>query len=304
MLKYKPLALIGAEVGEGASDSGCKLGAQALRERGLAQHLAGPHRDARWVDMVQARPEDQPQARLDSVEEFSVRLACAVRRQLQQGAMPVVVGGDHSCAVGTWSAVADAWREKGDIGLIWIDAHLDAHTPESSDSLAPHGMPVAALLGHGTPGLTSLYGWKGKVKPGNLVIIGARSYEAGERALLESLGVRVMYMPEVDRRGFGACLAEGLALVRRHTAAWGLSFDLDALDPADAPGTGTPVEAGIALVDALQALHGHAADPACVAMELTEYNPWRDIGGRTAASAFALLSAFARAELQEQALAA
>jgi len=304
MKKNKALALIGAEVGEGASDNGCKLGAQALRDRGLAQHLAEPHRDARWVDMVHARHEEQPQARLDSVEEFSVRLAASVRRQLQLGAMPVVLGGDHSCAVGTWSAVADAWRDQGDIGLIWIDAHLDAHTPESSDSLAPHGMPVAALLGHGSPGLTSLYGWKGKIQPGNLVIIGARSYEAGERALLESLGVRVMYMPEVDRRGFGACFAEALALVRKHTVAWGLSFDLDALDPADAPGTGTPVEAGIALVDALQALRGHIADPACVAVEVTEYNPLHDVDGRTAESAFALLSAFARADHEEQALAA
>ncbi|MEJ8826242.1 arginase [Variovorax humicola] len=290
MMKNKPLALIGAEVGEGASDSGCKWGARALRERGLAQHLGEARRDARWVDMVGARPEQEVQSRLDSVAEFSGRLAHVVHRQLRSGAMPVVIGGDHSCAVGTWSAVADAWRGQGDIGLIWVDAHLDAHTPATSDSLAPHGMPVAALLGHGAPGLTSLYGWTGKVKPGNLVIIGARSFEAGERALLDRLGVRVMYMPEVDRRGFAACFDEALALVRRHTVAWGLSFDLDALDPADAPGTGTPVEAGIALVDAVQALRGCAADPECAAIELTEYNPLHDVAGRTAQSAFALLS--------------
>jgi arginase len=304
MRKYKPLALIGAEVGEGASDCGCKRGAQALRDGGLAAQLAGPWRDARWADMVTARPAREPLERLDSVARFSVELARVVERVLRRGDMPVVVGGDHSCAVGTWSAVADAWRDEGDIGLVWIDAHLDAHTPASSNSLAPHGMPVAALLGYGAPGLTALHGWAGKVKPGNLAIIGARSFEAGERALLERLGVRVMFMPEVERRGFQACFDEALALVRRRTVAWGLSFDLDALDPADAPGTGTPVDAGIALVDAVQALRGCAADPACAAIELTEYNPLRDVDGRTARSALALLSSITGAAEVEQALAA
>ncbi|MDM0115536.1 arginase [Variovorax sp. J22R133] len=289
-MQHQALALIGAEVGEGASDSGCKWGAQVLRERGLAEHLDAPGRDARWVKMVCARPEEEAQARMESVGQFSIELAQVVQHQLQRGTQPVVVGGDHSCAVGTWSAVAQVWRERGDIGLIWVDAHLDAHTPATSDSLAPHGMPVAALLGHGVPGLTELYGWAGKVKPGNLVIIGARSFESGEQALLDRLGVRVMYMPEVDRRGFEACFDEALALVRRHTVAWGLSFDLDALDPADAPGTGTPVDAGIALADAAHAMRGCALEVDCVAIELTEYNPVHDVEGRTAQSAFALLS--------------
>ncbi|MDA7418661.1 arginase [Xenophilus arseniciresistens] len=287
----RPLALIGAEVGEGASDAGCKWGSQALRERGLAAHLRASGRAARWTGMVRAPAARHSAQRLRAVEHFSAALAQQVLGPARAGALPVVVGGDHSCAVGTWSAVAEHWRAQGDIGLVWIDAHLDAHTPATSLSGAPHGMPVAALLGHGSPGLALLQGWAGKLKPHNLVILGARSFEAGEQALLTRLGVRVMYMEEVARRGFGACFAEALALVQRHTVAWGLSFDLDALDPADAPGTGTPVAAGIALADALAALRGCAADPACAALELVEYNPLHDADGRTARAAFALLKA-------------
>lgn len=292
----RTLALIGAEIGEGASDAGCKWGAQALRERGLAEHLRRANRPAYWAGMARAQAAQQPADRLRAVERFSVELARQVRGQAEGGALPVVLGGDHSCAVGTWSAMAELWRPRGDVGLVWVDAHLDAHTPASSPSGAPHGMPVAALLGHGTPGLTSLYGWAGKIRPDNLVIIGARSFEAGEQALLTSLGVRVMYMPEVAQRGFGACWAEAVAQVRRHTVVWGLSFDLDALDPADAPGTGTPVDAGIRLAEAVRALRGCAADPACAALEVTEYNPQHDAGGRTAQAAFALLAAMTEGE--------
>lgn len=287
----RPLALIAAEIGEGASDGGCKEGAPALRKRGLAEHLQRAGRTAQWCGRVRAASARRPSDRLGAVERFNAELAEVVRAQVGSGALPVVVGGDHSCAIGTWSAIAEHWRPQGDIGLVWVDAHLDAHTPASSPSGAPHGMPVAALLGHGTPGLTSLGGWAGKLQPDHLVIIGARSFEAGEQALLTALGVRVMYMPEVARRGFAACLAEAVAQVRRHTVAWGLSFDLDALDPADAPGTGTPVDAGIRLADARDALRGCATDPACAALEVTEYNPKHDGDGHTAQAAFDLLAA-------------
>ncbi|HYP84113.1 arginase [Variovorax sp.] len=290
-MQHKPLALIGAEVGEGASDPGCKWGARALRQRGLAGWLDRPGRPAAWSAMVRARPASGAADRLDAVAGFSGELAQAVQGALRDGALPVVVGGDHSCAVGTWSAVAQAWRATGPVGLVWVDAHLDAHTPATSETQAPHGMPVAALLGHGAPALAGLCGWTGKLAPDHLVIIGARSYEAGERALLDRLGVRIMYMDEVRRRGFAACLDEALQRVRRGTAAWGLSFDLDALDPRDAPGTGTPVLAGIGLDDALGALRASARQPGCAALELVEYNPSHDHDGRTARAAFALLDA-------------
>jgi arginase len=287
-MSHKVLHLIGAEVGEGASDGGCKWGAAALRDQGIAQALAKTGRNVTWGDNVTAQAL-QANTRLEAIEVFSAQLAQSVERVMQLGHQPLVVGGDHSCAVGTWSAVAQALRPSGSLGLIWIDAHLDAHTPETSDSQAPHGMPLASLLGHGLAGMTHLYGWGGKLQAGNVVVIGARSYEAPEKALLERLGVRIMFMDEVLERGFAACFEEARAIVKANTAGWGITFDLDGLDPLDAPGTGTPVETGIRLADALPVLAGCSHDPDFVAMELTEYNPLRDFGGRTAQAAMQLV---------------
>lgn len=302
-MSHKILHLIGAEVGEGASDGGCKWGAAALRDQGIAQALAHTGRNVTWGDMVAAQALCAT-TRLEAIEVFSQRLARSVERALLQGHQPLVVGGDHSCAVGTWSAVAEVLRPTGALGLIWIDAHLDAHTPETSDSQAPHGMPLASLLGYGTEGLTHLYGWGGKLQATNVVVIGARSYEAAEKALLERLGVRVLYMDEVFERGFAACFEEARAIVKAHTAGWGITLDLDGLDPLDAPGTGTPVEQGIRLADALTVLQNCSHDPDFVAMELTEYNPLRDFGGRTAQAAVQLVCRVLAPDGQELAMAA
>jgi arginase len=284
------LHIVGAAVGEGASDGGCKWGASALREHGLQAALAAAGRTVAWGETVSAQPM-LASSRLGAIEAFSAQLAQAVARVLQQAHQPLVLGGDHSCAVGTWSAVAHHVRAQGPLGLVWIDAHLDAHTPETSDSQAPHGMPLAALLGHGSAGMTDLFDWRGKLQAGHVAVIGARSYEPAEQALLTQLGVRVMYMPEVLERGFADCFAEARAIACQGTAGWGISLDLDGLDPRDAPGTGTPVEQGIRLADAIEVLALCGSDPRFLAMELTEYNPLRDFGGQTARAATALLSA-------------
>lgn len=302
-MSTKVLHLIGAEVGEGASDGGCKWGAAALREQGMAQALANTGRNVTWGDNVTAQAL-QANTRLEAIEVFSQQLANSVEKALRQGHQPLVVGGDHSCAVGTWSAVAQSLRAAGSLGLIWIDAHLDAHTPDTSDSQAPHGMPLAALLGHGSQGMTHLYGWGGKLLARNVVVIGARSYEAPEKALLERLGVRIMFMEEVLERGFAACFEEARAIVKANTAGWGITLDLDGLDPQDAPGTGTPVETGIRLADALPVLAGCSHDPDFVAMELTEYNPLRDFGGRTAQAAMQLVCSVLAPDSQALGLAA
>lgn len=286
----KVLHLIGAEVGEGASDSGCKWGAAALRERGLENALNRAGRTVRWGGTVSAVPWSAG-SRLEAIEAFSTELAALVGQALRLGHQPLVLGGDHSCAVGTWSAVAQFLDPAGPLGLIWIDAHLDAHTPQTSDSQAPHGMPLAALLGHGSKGMAELYGWRGKLRPEHIVLIGARSYEDAEMELLAALGVRVMFMDEVRERGFQDCFGEARSIVTRHTAGWGVSLDLDGLDPLDAPGTGTPVQGGIRLDEILPELAGLGDDPSFMAMELAEYNPLRDFGGRTADVALQILCA-------------
>ena len=302
-MSERVLHIIGAAVGEGASDGGCKWGAAALKEHGLARALSATGRTVTWGETVSAQPM-LATSRLHAIEVFSDRLSTAVQQVLHHGQQPLVVGGDHSCAVGTWSAVAEYLRPQGALGLVWIDAHLDAHTPDTSDTQAPHGMPLAALLGHGATGMTDLFGWRGKLRPEHVAIIGARSFEPAEQALLARLGVRVMYMPEVLERGFAACFAEAQAIAHSGTAGWGISFDLDGLDPRDAPGTGTPVEQGIRLADALAVLAGCQQQAGFVAMELTEYNPLRDFGGRTAQAATDLVCAVLAPERAAMELAA
>lgn len=291
----RPVEIVSAAIGEGARDGGCKFGASALLSAGLAQALADAGCEVGAGSVVTSNPL-QARDRMDTVARFNHALAEAVAPLARSGAQLLVLGGDHSCAVGSWSGMAQALRPRGRLGLIWIDAHLDAHTPESSESNAPHGMPLAALLGHGSAAFTQLFGWSGKIRPENLVVIGARSYESAERQLLESLGVQVIYMEEVARRGFEACFAQARETVSRGCAGWGVSVDIDGLDPGDAPATGTPVAHGIALADATAALQGCRGDTRFVGLEIVEYNPLHDFGGKTARAVMALAVAGLGAE--------
>lgn len=284
-----PVGLLAAEIGAGAQITGCRAGPRALlpgvhdtlREEGVA---------CRSYGIVSSR-EEAGADKLAIVNEFLPRLAAAVRRMLADDAFPLVLGGDHSCAAGTWSAIAEAVRARGTPGLIWIDAHLDSHTPQTSASQAPHGMPLAALLGEGDAGMSALYGWRGKVRPQHVTVIGARSHEAEETARLQRLGVRVFAQREVARRGFARCLAEARTLAGAAPAGYGVSFDLDVIDPRDAPGVGSPAEDGLRPAEAVEALAALADDRALLGLELVEYNPALDVAGRTARLAEALLSA-------------
>lgn len=285
----RSIELIGAAIGEGAADPRTRLGPGSLRRWGLGGRLSARGRKVGWGAMVRSDRgllQDGPMA---VVREFTPRLADAVAEVCRRGVMPVVVGGDHSCAVGTWSGVAAAIP--GPLGLLWIDAHMDSHTPETSDTLNPHGMPLAALLGHGDAALVGTGGFAPKLRPQDVVLVGTRSYEAGEAALLERLGVRVMHADEVASRGLADCLVEAVTRLETRCAAWGISFDLDALDPEDAPGTGVPVDGGMRLVEVLDALHGLAVQPRLAALELVEYNPMLDVRRETAAAAEAVLRA-------------
>ena len=292
MPQTRRIEWIAAEIGEGAQETGCKKGPAVLRKRSIETGMSAP---ADWSvviseptpasqDQEQTPNRAQDQGKLAVVTQFMPRLAHTVETVLDRGNFPLVVGGDHSCAVGTWSAVAQAMRARGEIGLVWIDAHLDSHTPDTSESHAPHGMPLAALLGYGAVGLTHLYGWGAKLRAGNVVVIGARSYEPDENELLNRLGVRVMAIEEVMSRGMPDCMAEAIDIVSRNTVGYGVTFDVDGLDPLDAPGVGSPVHNGIRLAAALDALTQVADDPRLLAFELVEYNPELDDAANTTAT--------------------
>jgi arginase len=167
-------------------------------------------------------------------------------------------------------------RPEGRLGLLWIDAHMDSHTFRTSPSRALHGMPLACLLGHGDPRLTRIGGPEPKLLPQDVCLIGVRSFEWGEAVLLKRLGVRVYFMAEIRRRGLAELCAEAWAHVTREAAACGVSLDLDALDPEEEPGVGSPVAGGLHRDELAAALRGLHGDPRLRALEVVEYNPYAD----------------------------
>ena len=284
----RKIMVIGAASGAGAPDPATAEGPDALRRYRVFH--ATPLQPLEW-DAILRVPRDAADTPLHAVVALAARLAAEVEAVLDAGHFPLVVGGDHSCAIGTWSGVHRALVEKGPVGLIWIDAHLDSHTFATTPSGQIHGMPLAALLGHGEPTLTAIDGPEPKLRPEHVCLIGVRSFEAGETALLQRLGVRVFQMDEIRRRGLPEVFEAALSIVRQGTAGFGVSVDLDALDPEEEPGVTTPVANGLCRAELAAALSRLRDDPAFVAMEIAEYNPRRDRGRATADAAGALVEA-------------
>lgn len=276
----KSVQLIGVASGCGASDSGCEAGADTLREMHLSARLRARGTRARWTPVIRPRARDDADT-LRAVRTICTRLARRVERVIREDDLPIVVGGDHTCAIGTWKGVAHAMQARGRVGLLWIDAHMDAHTPQTSESGMLHGMPVACLLGYGYPELTAIAEGV-RLDPQCVCLYGVRSFEAGEAELLERLGVRVFFMHEIARRGVHETLGEAMAIVQGASAGFGITLDLDAIDPFDAPGVGTPAAGGMRAADLLSGLARHGAHPNLVGIEIVEYNPYRDRQATTA----------------------
>ena len=216
--------------------------------------------------------------------DLNRRLARSVSQAVKKGLFPVVLGGDHTNAIGTWNGV------QGPLALLWIDAHMDAHTLETSPSGAYHGMPLAALLGYGEREMTHLVSSHPVLKPENLAVIGVRSYETGEVELLKRLNVRVYFMDEVKKRGLKEILPEAMQHVMRGAAHFGVSLDLDVFDPQEAPGVGSPEEGGILPSELLPLLPLFGKEKRFAAFELVEFNPDRDLNHKTRDLSYKVLS--------------
>ncbi len=225
--------------------------------------------------------EKVKQTDADLIGEFNLRLADHVFSCLRDQEFPIVIGGDHSIAVGTWNGVYFG-RGQLPLGLIWIDAHMDSHTPETTPSGAIHGMPLAGLLGFGPSFLSAPKGVCPILLPENVCLIGVRSFEEEEAALLQKLGVRIFFMDEVKRKGVDRVFEEALDQVTKNTTSFGVSLDLDCLDPKEAPGVGSPEEGGILTQELLSALPKICTHPKLSAFELVEYNPYQDVDNKTA----------------------
>lgn len=288
------IRIIGAAIGHGAQDPSSQEGPDAAREAGLAGRLealggeATPERflEVSWDTTLYPHFTRRFRKDVPVVAEFSERLGKVVGRVVSDGDFPVVIGGDHSCAIGTWSGVASALRDRGqgELGLLWVDAHLDSHTFETTQSWAIHGMPLACLLGHGQRDLASCGGFAPKLDASRVAVLGARSWEPGERELLEHAGASVFGMEEIERMGLAAALSEALRIVRGDgDSHWGMSVDIDAFDPQDAPGVGSPERGGIRWAEFREALRGErvGADPMLRALEIVEFAPRSDRDGKT-----------------------
>lgn len=274
----KRIRIIGAASGVGAQDQGCEDGPVAFH-RSQAWHELAHHPLIDWGKTLYAldTPGHVP---VERVADICRELADEVAATLAAADFPLVIGGDHSVAIGTWSGVA---RFAGiPPGLVWIDAHLDSHTPETSYSGALHGMPLACLLGRGDKRLLGM-GLPGvQLSPRHTVVLGPRSWEPEEAEFLGRLGVRIIGNDEIAERGFAACLDEAARIVAGAAGGFGITLDLDAIDPAVAPGVGSPEPDGLSAREAHLGLQRLAAVPGLRALEIVEYNPDRDRHGVTA----------------------
>jgi arginase len=280
----RQIELIGAAWGLGGADPGCAQAADALIPL-LAEPLARCGAQVVLGPVLHPMPtERRKQA---AVSRLCGLLATAVAEAMRQGRLPCVIGGDHSCAGGTWTGVAR--MVPGELGLIWVDAHMDSHTPGTSHTGRLHGMPLAWLLGQADDELYGLA--SGVVEPARVALIGVRSFEPEEKERLDRLGVRVFHIEEVRSRGLGAVFTDALAIATAGTAGFGISIDLDAVTPEEAPGVGTPVPDGIPGMDLMRVLRTVGGRPDLVAIELVEYLPRLDPDGRSARVAIDLLIA-------------
>lgn len=268
------LPLIGYASGIAGLDEGCADGPLVLKHNDIQQQFAAIGIDAYWLDML--LPNKELKNKVRSVADLAARLSHLTNTLVEQHQLFAVIGGDHSSAIGTWSGAAFACYSRGSLGLIWIDAHLDSHTPQTTESGNIHGMPLACLLGYGDPLFTTIASNHAKLLPENVAIIGVRSFEQGELKLLKKLGVRILFQEEVEKIGISAALEIAHRIVTHSTVGYGLSIDMDVLDPHDAPGVGNPVPNGISTIALSDALTNYSTDPALIGIELVEYNPHLD----------------------------
>ena len=281
--------IIGAPCGFGASIAGVDLGPAAMRIARLRQRVEGlgyevrDRGDLRFECPAEPPPPGVKLRYLDEIKAACEMLAADVRRSLEAGELPIVLGGDHSIAIGSVSGVASFYRAREEpVGLIWFDAHADMNTPETSPSGNIHGMPLAVLLGHGAPELTGIEGFSPKLDPRLCAHIGARDVDPGERELIRKLGIRFFTMREIDERGMSACVDEAIHIASKATAGYHVTLDVDALDPGDAPGSGTVVRGGLTYREAHLAMEKIAEAGGALALEVVEINTALDINNRTA----------------------
>ena len=282
----RDIALISVSIDLGAGRRGVDMGPSALRIAGITSEIEAIGHRVTEIGTITAGGLETTEAGesalpfLNEIAHVADRTRAAVTQGLEQGCIPLVLGGDHSISIGSVAAVADHHREReAAIGVIWVDAHADMNQPHTTPTGNIHGMPLAVLLGYGDTVLT-----RGRisVRPENVSVLGARSLDGGEKRLIRELGVRVFTMSEIDERGVAPCMDEALERAGDGTCGFHLSLDLDALDPRVAPGVGTPIRGGLTYREGHLVCEKASRSGDLLSLEVVELNPVLDDRNQTA----------------------
>ncbi|WLD93570.1 arginase [Alkalihalobacillus sp. AL-G] len=288
----KKIGIIGAPMDLGQMRRGVDMGPSAMRYAGLVERLENigydveDHGDVKVPQREKVASTETNLKNLAGVIDASTYLADGVNQIIDSDRFPLVLGGDHSIAIGSLTGIA---KHHENLGVIWYDAHGDLNTGDTSPSGNIHGMPLAVSIGIGDEKLTKIGGYSPKIKPENIVIIGARSLDEGERELIREKGIKVYTMHEIDKMGMTKVMQEAIEYVSNGTDGVHLSLDLDGLDPAEAPGVGTPVLGGISYRESHLAMEMLADADILTSAEFVEVNPILDDKNKTATVAVGLV---------------
>jgi arginase len=285
----KAVSILGVPLSYGQSKGGVHLGPAAIRVAGLAQRITdlGCEVNDRGDLPIQRSHSlpgfDEKLKYLNEIYDACNLLATQTEQIVDSGELPITIGGDHSIAIGSLSGVVKSYRKRDQrLGLVYLDAHADMNTPDTTPSGNIHGMPLAVLLGYGAPELVGIGGFSPKFDPKLCAHVGARDLDPGERQLIRKLGIRFFTMREIDERGVAACMDEALAIARQGSGGYAVTFDVDVLDPGDAPGSGTLVRGGLSYREAHLAMEKISEAGGMRSLEVVEINTALDVNNRTA----------------------
>jgi arginase len=299
-MNFKPdkiIKIIGVPMDLGASRRGTDMGPSALRIAGLGAAIRAmgytvEQEEDIYVPAMETRALEDSKVRYKpQILSVCTELAHRVKELMEEGVFPLVLGGDHSIAMGTVSGVTAYFRERGEVmGLIWFDAHGDMNIPGVSPSGNIHGMPLAHLLGRGDPELAGILGFSPKLNPDKVVLIGIRDIDAGERKIIHESGIHVFTMRDIDELGMAKVARKAMNIVTNGTAGFHVSFDVDGCDPTVIPGSGTLVPGGVRYREAHLLLEYCADSRKLTSMEVVELNPFIDQGNISAERTLRLIT--------------
>ncbi|WP_226038563.1 arginase [Aquibacillus saliphilus] len=288
------LSVIGVPMDLGQNRRGVDMGPSAIRYAGVIERLERLNYDIEDLGDIKISHANRKEVELEDklrnlkeVTDGNERLALAVKKVVEEDRFPLVLGGDHSIAIGTLAGIASHYNN---LGVIWYDAHGDLNSSETSPTGNIHGMPLAVNLGIGNEKLINILDYQPKIKPENIIIIGARSLDEGEKELIKEKGIKVYSMHEVDRLGMSKVIEETIEYFKDRVDGVHLSLDLDGLDPNDAPGVGTPVIGGLSYRESHLAMEMLSEADIITSAEFVEVNPILDEKNKTATVAVGLMA--------------